>query len=110
MTVHHPASVSEMRGVIFTNSKSLPGVGFPRNTKPRTGDPIGWNDIKDLQSGTDQRTIAYHAPFIKCDREQVRRAGSWGVTGGGFEGNGVHPFRELGQEEPPVYQELSGMF
>jgi hypothetical protein len=70
--------------IVFTNSKGLPGVGFPRNAKPKDGDPIGWNDIKDLQTGTAQRTIldttlptgpiertiTYQAPFTKCDREQ----------------------------------------
>jgi hypothetical protein len=69
--------------IVFTNSKGLPGVGFPRNAKPKDGDPIGWNDIKDLQTGTAQRTITdttlptgpvertivYEAPFTKCDRE-----------------------------------------
>ena len=69
--------------IVFTNSKGLPGVGFPRNAKPKDGDPIGWNDIKDLQTGTAQRTITdttlptgpvertitYQAPFTKCDRE-----------------------------------------
>ena len=70
--------------IVFTNSKGLPGVGFPRNAKPKDGDPIGWNDIKDLQTGTAQRTITdttlptgpiertitYQAPFTKCDREK----------------------------------------
>ena len=70
--------------IVFTNSKGLPGVGFPRNAKPKEGDPIGWNDIKDLQTGTAQRTITdttlptgpiertitYQAPFTKCDREK----------------------------------------
>jgi hypothetical protein len=70
--------------IVFTNSKGLPGVGFPRNAKPKEGDPIGWNDIKDLQTGTAQRTITdttlptgpvertitYQAPFTRCDREQ----------------------------------------
>lgn len=70
--------------IVFTNSKGLPGVGFPRNAKPKDGDPIGWNDIKDLQTGTAQRTITdttlptgpvertitYEAPFTKCDREK----------------------------------------
>ena len=70
--------------IVFTNSKGLPGVGFPRNAKPKDGDPIGWNDIKDLQTGTAQRTITdttlptgpvertitYNAPFTKCDREK----------------------------------------
>jgi len=70
--------------IVFTNSKGLPGVGFPRNAKPKDGDPIGWNDIKDLQTGTAHRTITdttlptgpveriitYQAPFTKCNREK----------------------------------------
>ncbi|MFT5410042.1 MAG: hypothetical protein ACI9NC_002769 [Verrucomicrobiales bacterium] len=69
--------------IVFTNSKGLPGVGYPRNAKPKEGDPIGWNDIKDLQTGAAQRTITdttlptgpveriitYQAPFTKCNRE-----------------------------------------
>jgi hypothetical protein len=48
------------------------------------GDHSGWEDIKDLQSGTVERTITddtqtggpiertiiYHAPFDRCNREQ----------------------------------------
>ena len=44
---------------------------------------LGWNDVKDLQEGTvsktflddtlpggpHQRTVTYHAPFDRCDRE-----------------------------------------
>ncbi len=72
--------------IVFTNSKGLPGVGFPRNAKPKDGDPIGWNDFKDtlqpgetisrtitdntLPTGPVDRTITYEAPFTKCDREQ----------------------------------------
>ena len=61
--------------IIFTNSKGLPGVGFSRPE---------WEDIKELQTGTVERTvqddtlpsgpvertITYHAPFDRCDREQ----------------------------------------
>ncbi len=87
--------------IVFTNSKGLVGVGLPRNanrndpnygihTEDRNekGIPLGWNDIKDLQSGivtktyTDdtqpggivERTIEYHAPFDCCDREEDYRA------------------------------------
>ena len=70
--------------IVFTNSKGLPGVGFPRNADKKKDEPIGWNDIKDLQSGTAtrtitdttlptgpvERTITYQAPFTKCNREQ----------------------------------------
>ena len=61
--------------IVFTCSKGLPGVGFSRPE---------WEDIKDLQTGTVERTvlddtlptgpvertITYHAPFDRCDREQ----------------------------------------
>ena len=47
-------------------------------------DPIGWEDIKDMKSGTVERTIiddtmpggpiertiTYEAPFDRCDREK----------------------------------------
>ena len=70
--------------IVFTNSKGLVGVGFPRNANPKKGEPIGWNDIKDMTSGTVQRTIlddtmpngpiertiTYQAPFTLCDREE----------------------------------------
>ena len=68
--------------IVFTNSMGLPGVGFPR--KSSKNDPIGWEDIKDMQSGTVsrtvlddtmpggpvERTIIYNAPFDRCDREK----------------------------------------
>jgi len=68
--------------IIFTCSKGLPGVGFPRK-KTKT-DPIGWEDIRDVQSGIVsrtimddtqpegpvERTIIYEAPFDRCDREK----------------------------------------
>ncbi|MBF0322568.1 MAG: hypothetical protein HQL62_06450 [Magnetococcales bacterium] len=61
--------------IIFTNSKGLADIGFDRKA---------WNEIKEMASGsveqtiTDdtlpggpiQRTITYHAPFDKCDREK----------------------------------------
>ncbi len=83
--------------IVFTVSKGLPGVGLPR--KARKGDTayglrtpdsaqddiaLGWEDVRDLQHGgvvtrriTDDtlpggpvdRTIEYHAPFDRCDRE-----------------------------------------
>jgi len=68
--------------IVFTSSKGLPGVGFPR--KKTNTEPIGWEDIKNLQSGTVERTITddtqpggpvertitYHAPFDRCNREK----------------------------------------
>lgn len=61
--------------IVFTCSKGLPGVGF---TRPE------WNKIKEMQSGTAERTITddtmpggpvertitYNAPFDRCDREK----------------------------------------
>ena len=90
--------------IVFTCSKGLPGVGFPRKGTHRKGakdakkeknkktlrplrlcgDNPGWEDIKTLQTGTVtrtitddtqpggpvERTITYHAPFDRCNREQ----------------------------------------
>jgi hypothetical protein len=61
--------------IVFTCSKGLPGVGFNRKE---------WEEIKNMQSGTVERkiiddtmpggaverTIVYHAPFDRCDREK----------------------------------------
>ena len=61
--------------IAFTCSKGLTGVGFSRPE---------WNDIKDMKSGTVERTIiddtmpggpiertiTYEAPFDRCDRER----------------------------------------
>lgn len=61
--------------IVFTCSKGLTGVGFSRPE---------WNDIKDMKSGTIERTIiddtmpggpiertiTYEAPFDRCDREK----------------------------------------
>ncbi len=82
--------------IVFTNSKGLTGVGLPRNAvrgetcysldtpdRRESGVALGWNDIKDLMSGTisrtimddtlpggpRERTITYTAPFDRCDRE-----------------------------------------
>ncbi|RLA86757.1 MAG: hypothetical protein DRG58_11670, partial [Deltaproteobacteria bacterium] len=68
--------------IVFTCSKGLPGIGFPR--KKTTIDPTGWEDIKDMQSSTvsrtiiddtqptgpTERTITYQAPFDRCNREK----------------------------------------
>ncbi|MDE2977512.1 MAG: hypothetical protein OXU63_08320 [Acidobacteriota bacterium] len=82
--------------IVFTVSKGLPGVGLPRKARKgdtayglrtpdtdRDGIALGWEDIRELQEGvvtrriTDDtlpggpvdRTIEYHAPFDRCDRE-----------------------------------------
>ncbi len=68
--------------IVFTCSKGLSGVGLPR--KKNKNEPIGWQDIKDMKSGTVERTvidntipdgpveriITYKAPFDRCDREK----------------------------------------
>jgi len=103
----------DQRGrIVFTPSKGLTGVGLPR--KARTADlsndihyrvdspnwpstnpagtaeqgiALGWEDIRDLQSGTVYktfpddtlpdgphiRTVEYHAPFFRPDREEDYR-------------------------------------
>jgi len=73
----------DQRGrIVFTCSKGLPGVGFPR--KASKTESIGWEDIKDMKNGTVERiilddtipggpierTITYKAPFDRCDREK----------------------------------------
>ena len=69
--------------IIFTNSKGLVGVGLPRKTKK--GDPTpAWEDVMYMTEGTVsqtitddtlpggpvERTITYHAPFTRCNREE----------------------------------------
>ncbi|MFP4338493.1 MAG: hypothetical protein ACLFQP_11235, partial [Halothece sp.] len=67
--------------IIFTTSKGLTGVGLPRKGNKKK-DILGWEDVQDMETGTVevqveddtlpggpiQRTITYHAPFVKCDR------------------------------------------
>lgn len=67
--------------IVFTVSKGLVGVGFPR--KGKKGE-LGWEDIKDMKTGTVERTITddtmpggaiertiiYEAPFTLCNREE----------------------------------------
>ena len=79
----------DMNGrIVFTNSKGLTGVGFPRKGKGRGATKQdGWEDIKDMASGTVsrtilddtlpggpvERTITYVAPWVKCDRVEDYR-------------------------------------
>ena len=83
--------------IVFTSSKGLTGGGLPRKAVRgetcyaltdengrREGLALGWEDIRDMKSGTVervveddtlpggpfQRTITYTAPFDRCDREQ----------------------------------------
>lgn len=77
--------------IVFTSSKGLTGVGFPRKGKGRGANKeLGWEDIQDMKSGTVsrtilddtlpggpvQRTITYAAPWSKCDRVEDYR-GVW---------------------------------
>jgi hypothetical protein len=62
--------------IVWTNSKGLAGVGLTDRRK--------WDVVKDMESGTIdktilddtmpggsvERTIVYHAPFDRCDREK----------------------------------------
>ena len=85
--------------IVFTASKGLAGVGFPRKGKGRgTNKEIGWEDIAGMPSvsvsrtvmddtlpgGPIQHTITYEAPFDRCDRVQDYRV-AWGF----FEGGGI---------------------
>ena len=90
--------------IVFTPSKGLTGVGLPRKARKadlknnirytidsdirtETDIALGWEDIRDLKSGTvsktfmddtppdgpHQRTIEYIAPFFCPDREEDYR-------------------------------------
>ena len=66
--------------IVFTASKGLPGVGLPRTSR----DGPNWEDVRNMQHGTveqtvmddtlpggpREKTIVYHAPFDRCDRER----------------------------------------
>ena len=68
------------REIPVTAFKALTGVGLPR----RSNDCPCWEDVKNMQSGTGEqtvmddtlpggprkKTIVYHAPFDRCDRER----------------------------------------
>ena len=86
--------------IVFTVSRGLVGIGLPRNKRKgdtsygirtdrrhENGIALGWEDIRDLKHGvvtrtiTDdtlpggrfERSIEYHAPFDRCDREEDYR-------------------------------------
>jgi hypothetical protein len=74
--------------IVFTASKGLTGVGFPRKGTGRGANKTtGWEDIADMTSGTVsrtivddtlpggpvERTITYEAPFDRCDRVEDYR-------------------------------------
>jgi len=97
--------------IVFTNSKGLPGVGFPRPE---------WNTIKDMKSGTVQRqitdntlptgpidrTLTYQAPFTLCNREQDY-AQVWAVLDA-IASESV-PVRELTETEIPNATRIVGL-
>jgi|688.fasta_scaffold05566_10 hypothetical protein len=77
--------------IVFTASKGLTGVGFPRKGSGRGANKTtGWEDIQAMTSGTVsrtilddtlpggpvQRTITYEAPWTRCDRVEDYR-GVW---------------------------------
>ena len=79
--------------IVFTASKGLTGVGFPRKGSGRGANKTtGWEDIADMTSGTVsrtiiddtlpggpvERTITYEAPFDLCDRVKDYRV-AWGI-------------------------------
>jgi hypothetical protein len=74
--------------IVFTASKGLTGVGFPRKGSGRgVNKTTGWEDIQGMTSGTFtrtfvddtlpggpvERTITYEAPFDRCDRVEDYR-------------------------------------
>jgi len=74
--------------IVFTTSKGLTGVGFPRKGSGRGANKTtGWEDIQDITIGTVsrkilddtlpggpvERTITYEAPWTLCDRVQDYR-------------------------------------
>jgi hypothetical protein len=74
--------------IVFTASKGLTGVGFPRKGSGRgPNKTTGWEDIQHGTSGTFtrtilddtlpggpvERTITYEAPFDRCDRVEDYR-------------------------------------
>jgi hypothetical protein len=84
--------------IVFTASKGLTGVGFPRKGSGRGATKTtGWEDIADMKTGSVsrtiiddtlpggpvERTITYEAPFDRCDR-----VGDYRVVWGVFEGEG----------------------
>jgi hypothetical protein len=69
--------------IVFTASKGLTGVGFPRKGSGRGANKTtGWEDIAAMKTGSVsrtiiddtlpggpvERTITYEAPFDRCDR------------------------------------------
>jgi hypothetical protein len=74
--------------IVFTASKGLTGVGFPRKGSGRGANKTtGWEDIQGMKSGTVsrtilddtlpggpvERTITYEAPWTLCNRVEDYR-------------------------------------
>jgi len=74
--------------IVFTASKGLTGVGFPRKSSGRgPNKSTGWEEIADMRSGSVsrtiidntlpggpvERTITYEAPFDRCNRVEDYR-------------------------------------
>jgi hypothetical protein len=89
--------------IVFTASKGLTGVGFPRKGGGKgASKTTGWEDIAHLQDGhvtrtvrddtlpggPVERTITYVAPFDRCDRVEDYRT-AWAFFAG--EAVGVVP-------------------
>jgi len=85
--------VEHIRRIVFTASKGLTGVGFPRKGKRRGPNrEDGWEEIKDMTSGRVsrtfidatlpgepvERTITYEAPWSTCNRVEDYRV-AWGL-------------------------------
>jgi hypothetical protein len=79
--------------IVFTSSKGLTGVGFPRKGKGKGSNrEDGWEDIQHMTSGTVsrtilddtlpggpvERTITYQAPFVRCDRVEDYKT-AWAI-------------------------------
>ncbi|MFC1482225.1 Eco57I restriction-modification methylase domain-containing protein [Myxococcota bacterium] len=70
--------------IVFTNSRGLVGVGLPRKYAKQYPDGPYWEDVKNMTDGTvtqvveddtlpggpHEKTIEYHAPWVRCDRER----------------------------------------
>jgi hypothetical protein len=67
--------------IIFTSSKSVPGVGFTRQEWERVRNMTSGTVTRTIQDdtrpgGPQERTIEYVAPFDRCDRE-IDYATAW---------------------------------
>jgi hypothetical protein len=65
----------QVGNIAFTTSRGLPGVGLKRRrweeVSRMTGGTVEHTVTDDIQpGGPHERTIVYHAPFDRCDREK----------------------------------------